>query len=118
MLMGALAAFTLVALLGLLLLAKVWRGCFVDPGLLLLHAGIALLGAAMVVVVALQGDARLYTNIGMALIIIPQGLWMSFRRRKTGIVSKGMLLLHTALAVACYALLAYFTLVPGATLPI
>lgn len=116
MLMGALAAFTLVALMGLALLPKVWRGCHIDPAFSLLHGGAALVGSGLAIAVALEGDTRIYANIGLVLVIAALGASISLRRRKGKPAAKGLLLLHAGLAVGCYLLLAYFTLVPGATL--
>lgn len=114
--MGALAIFTLVAVMGLSVVCSVWRGHPVEPGYPLLHGGIALVGSALVIVSALGGDTRLYVNIGMAVIIILLGVTMGVFAKKGKKVPKGIVISHVGLAVACYGILAFFTFNPQATL--
>ena len=116
MLMGALAAFTLVAAMGLSMAADVWRGNSVGPLYPAVHACAALVGSAFVILVALAGDTRLYANIGLAVVIILLGLIMGLASRRGKKVSRVILLAHAGLAVACYGLLAFYTLLPHATL--
>jgi hypothetical protein len=116
MLMGALAVFTLVAAMGLVMVRDVWRGYGVDPMYPMLHAGAALLGSGLVIAAALAGDTRLYANIGLAVVIIILGALMCLASKKGKKVSRGILLAHGGLAVACYGLLAFFTLFPHAAL--
>lgn len=118
MLIGALAIFTLVASMGLAMSCSVWHGRPVDAAYPRIHAIAALLGSALVIASALAGDTRLYANIAMAVIIILLGVLMAVTSRKGKPVPKVILLTHASLAVACYGLLAWFALVPGATLPI
>jgi hypothetical protein len=116
MLMGALAVFTLVAAMGLVMVRDVWRGQAVDPMYPMLHAGAALLGSGLVIAAALAGDTRLYANIGLAVVIIILGALMGLSSKKGKKVSRVILMAHGGLAVACYGLLAFFTLFPHATL--
>jgi hypothetical protein len=116
MLMGSLAVFTLVAFMGLAMLRDAWRGVPVPPVYPKLHAAASLLGAALVIAVALQGDTRLYANIGMAVVIILLGLAMGLASKRGKQVPKGILAAHLGLAVSCYLLLGFFALNPGATL--
>lgn len=116
MLMGALAAFTLVAVMGLMIVADVWRGRPIDPAYPKFHAGAALFGSALVIALAVEGDTRLYANIGLAVVIIVLGLAMGLTARKGKRVPKGLIAAHAGLAVACYGLLAFFTFNPHASL--
>jgi hypothetical protein len=116
MLMGSLAAFTLVAAMGLTMLRDAWRGIPLDPAIARLHAAAALVGSAFVIVVAMNGDSRLFVNIGMAVVIIGLGLAMGFAARKGMKVPRALLATHVGLAVVCYGLLAFLTLNPQATL--
>ena len=116
MLMGALAAFTLVAAMGLSMVCDVWRGNRVGPLYPAVHAGAALVGSAFVILVALGGDTRLYANIGLAVVIILLGLVMGLASRRGKKVSRAILVTHAGLAVACYGLLAFYTLFPHASL--
>ena len=110
MLMGSLAAFTLVACMGLAMFRDVWRGIPLDPVYPRLHALASLVGAGLVIAVALAGDTRLYANIGMAVAIILLGLAMGLAARRGRHAPRAILVSHALLAVACYALLAAFTL--------
>jgi hypothetical protein len=116
MLMGALAVFTLVAVMGLMMIMDVWRGRRVGMAYSMTHAAAALLGSALVIAVALDGDTRLYANIGMAVVIILLGVAMGFAVKKGKSAPKLVLMAHAALAVACYGLLGFFALNPDATL--
>ena len=116
MLMGALATFTLVALMGLVMVRDAWRGYAIDPMYPPLHAGAALVGSGLVLAAALAGDTRLYANIGLAVVIILLGVVMGIASKRGKKVSRAILLAHGGLAVACYGLLAFFTLFPHAVL--
>jgi hypothetical protein len=116
MLMGSLAVFTLVAFMGLAIIRDVWRGIPVQPAYPKLHAAASLVGAALVIAVAVAGDTRLYANIGMAVVIILLGLAMGLASKKGRRVSKGILVGHVGLAVSCYLLLGFFALNPDAKL--
>lgn len=116
MLMGALAIFTLVAVMGAMMVCDVWRGRPVEPAYPLLHAGAAVLGSALVIAAALMGDTRLYTNIGLAVVIIALGIVMGLHGKKGKKVPRVIIVTHAGLAVACYAVLAFFTLFPQADL--
>jgi hypothetical protein len=118
MLMGALGIFTLVAAMGALMVCDVWRGRGVEPMYALLHGGTALLGSALVIVAALMGDARLYANIGLAVVIIVLGVVMGLYGKRGKRVPKVIIVTHAGLAIGCYALLAFFTLFPNASLAI
>lgn len=112
MLMGAFSTFTLVAVMGLVMLRDAWKGYAIEPAYPVLHAVAALVGSALVIVVALDGDTRVYANIGMAVVIILLGAVMGLASKKGKRVPKGILTAHMGLAVACYGLLGYFALLP------
>ncbi|MGX2040439.1 hypothetical protein ACWJKU_09950 [Methylocaldum sp. MU1018] len=116
MLMAALAVFTLVAVMGLMMIRDVWRGRAVGQAYSLLHAAAALLGSGLVIVAALDGDVRVYANIGMAVVIILLGAAMGFAAKRGRKAPKIVLVTHAALAVACYGLLGFFALNPDAAL--
>lgn len=82
MLMGALATFTLVALMGLVMVRDAWRGYAIDPMYPPLHAGAAVVGSGLVIAAALAGDTRLYANIGLAVVIILLGLVMGIAAKR------------------------------------
>jgi len=108
MLVASLAVFTLVAAMGLMVVRDVWRGRPIDPVYPKIHAAAALLGSLFVILVALDGDTRLYTNIGMAVVIIGLGVMMALYSRKGKRVPQKLVAAHVALAVSCYVILAYY----------
>jgi hypothetical protein len=110
MLVFALAVFTLVALMGLAMALNIFRGGVHSKQYAMTHGGFALLGSALVIWAAIGGDERLYVNIGMAVVIIGLGAFMSIRRAK-GLPVKSLAVLHGLLAVSCYGILAYFAFV-------
>lgn len=116
MLMGALATFTLVAVMGLMMVLSSLRGSPSDPHYPKLHALAALIGSAMVIVTALDGDERLYVNIGLAVVIIGLGLVMALAAKKGKKAPKIVLVAHAGLAVVCYGILGFFTLNPHSNL--
>lgn len=116
MLVGAFAVFTLVAVMGLSIVASVWRGHAVEPGYPLLHGAAALLGSALVIIAALDGDERLYVNIGLAVVIIVLGAVLGIFAKKGKRAPKAILVAHVGLAVVCYGILGFFAFNPYATL--
>lgn len=116
MLMGALAVFTLVAVMGAVMVVDMIRGLPVDPFYPKLHAAAALLGSAMVIVVAADGDQRLYLNIALAVVVIALGLVMAVASKRGRPIPKPVLVAHAGLAVACYGILAFFAMNPHAVL--
>ncbi|BBL77097.1 hypothetical protein [Methylomagnum ishizawai] len=116
MLMGALATFTLVALMGVMMVLSMARGLPPDPYYPRLHALAALIGSGLVIADAVGGDERLYLNIGLAVVIIALGLVMALASKKGKKIPKAVLIAHAGLAVACYGILAFFTFNPQATL--
>ncbi|MFM8331490.1 MAG: hypothetical protein ACKN9T_07360 [Candidatus Methylumidiphilus sp.] len=116
MLVGAFAIFTLVAVMGLSIVGSVWRGEAQDRLYPALHGVVALIGSAFVIVLALDGDTRLYLNIGLAVVIIALGVVLGIYGKKGKKAPKAILAAHVGLAVACYGILAFFALVPHATL--
>jgi hypothetical protein len=108
--MGAFAAFTLVAVMGLSLLPSIWRGYPVEPFYPVLHGFASLFGSALVILCALGGDERLYLNIGLAVVIILLGVTMGIFGKRGKKVPRGILLAHVGLAVLCYGILGFFTL--------
>lgn len=110
MLVGAFLTFTLVAIMGLLMAGDVWKGVSVGSFYPRLHAGAALVGSGLVIAAAfIDGDTRLYNNIGLAVVIIGLGLYMGFCAKKGKPVPKGILAAHAGLAVICYLLLVAYT---------
>ncbi len=112
MLMGSFSTFTLVAVMGLFMLRDAWKGNAIEPFYPVLHAVAALVGSAMVIFLALDGDTRLYANIGMAVVIILLGVVMGLASKKGKRVPKSVLVMHMGLAVACYGLLGYYAVMP------
>ncbi len=116
MLMGALAIFTLVAVMGLSIIPSIWRGYPVEAGYPLLHGAASLLGSALVILAALAGDTRLYLNIGLAVVIILLGVTMGVFAKRGKKPPKGIVITHVGLVVACYGILGFFTFNPGVEL--
>ncbi|WNV05699.1 hypothetical protein RP726_04580 [Candidatus Methylospira mobilis] len=111
--MFALLVFTLVAIMGLFLAVDHFKGRPSDRQFAVAHAILAVIGSALVILDALQGDTRVFINIGLAVVIIALGLVLSIRKHKTGVAPKGILFAHAALAVVCYLILGYFVVVPN-----
>jgi hypothetical protein len=108
---SALFVFTMAALMGLGMYADVWKGRSVGKFFPRLHAATAIFGSALVIYAAVvEGDTRLYNNIGMAVVIILLGVYMGFRTHKGKPVPKAVLLAHAGLAVGCYLLLGVYAL--------
>lgn len=105
MLTASLAAYTLVAVLGFLIALDLLRGFPIDRKIVLIHAGIAVFGALLLIGAALGGDSRVYANIGLVAIIAPLGFLAATKRYKTGVVPKNLILAHAGLAVVFYLLL-------------
>jgi len=106
MLTASLAAFTLVAIIGLFMAIDLFRGNPVPRQLVLTHAGFAVLGALLAIGAALAGDSRVYINIAMVVVIVILGVLAAHKRYTTGQVQKGLILAHAGLAVVCYLILA------------
>jgi hypothetical protein len=111
MLMLSVAVFTLVAIMGAGMGIDAFKGRGSPRLFALIHGGFALLGSILVIMVALEGNTDLYLVVGLALVIIAAGLYISFQRAK-GIQPRALVLLHGGTAAACYALLAYYALRP------
>lgn len=109
MLIFSLGAFTVVALVGLIMASDVFRQKPTAPIFRLLHVIFVLVGALFAIVAAFSGDQRIWINVVMALIIIGLGC-LIFARRSQKQNPKGIVLIHGGIAVVCYLLLAYFTL--------
>ncbi len=106
---SALFAFTMAALMGLGMFVDAWKGRPVGKVFARLHAAAALFGSALVIFAAVvEGDTRLYTNIGMAVVIILLGVYMGFNAHKGKPAPKAVLLAHAGLAVGCYLLLGVY----------
>jgi hypothetical protein len=113
MLVFALLVFTLVAVMGLFLAVDHFRGRPSDRQFAVAHAILALIGSTLVILDALQGDTRVFINIGLAVVIIALGVLLSVKKHKTGVAPKGILVAHALLAVVCYLILAYFVVAPN-----
>ena len=106
MLIMSLAVFTLVAAMGLGMVCDIARGVGTPKMFALIHAGFAAFGSALVILAALNGDNRVWVNIGLAVVIILLGLTLSLKRAK-GVAPRGLVAAHGGLAVVCYLILAY-----------
>ncbi len=82
------------------------------PPFLIVHGAASLLGSALVIAAALQGNTRGYINIAMAVVIIALGLAMGYASKSGKKVPRLILLTHAGLAVGCYGLLGLFALAP------
>ncbi|MGX2038669.1 hypothetical protein ACWJKU_00835 [Methylocaldum sp. MU1018] len=111
MLMLSVAIFTLVAVMGAGMGIDAFKGRGSARSFALTHGGLALLGSTLVIMAALQGNAHLYLVVGLALVIIAAGLYISFKRAK-GIQPRALILLHGGIAATCYGILAYYALYP------
>jgi multisubunit Na+/H+ antiporter MnhG subunit len=111
MLVASAVVFTIVALLGLSMAADVFKGRSSSTPSRLAHVSLALLGSALVIIATFFGDHRLLINIALALIIIPLGLVLCYKRSK-GVQPKGLVIVHGGLAVGCFVILAYFAFGP------
>lgn len=109
MLLLSLGAFTVVALIGLIMACDVFRKKPTSPIFKVLHVVFVLIGALAAIVAAFSGDTRVWINIVIALVIIGLGALL-FAKRSKGEHPKGVVIVHGGLAVTCYLLLAYFTL--------
>jgi len=105
-LIASLCAFTVAAVVGLLMAIDLFKGLPTSRVSILLHAGLAGLGALLAIGAALTGDSRVYVNIAMVVVIVVLGFLAVSRRFKTGKVQKKFILAHGSLAVVCYLLLA------------
>ncbi|MGI9212637.1 MAG: hypothetical protein ACR2HF_09200 [Methylococcaceae bacterium] len=112
MLIGALAVFTLVAAMGLMMVLEKLQGRALDSTYPMVHGGASLLGSGLVIAAALEGDLRLYVNIVLAVVIILLGVYMGVCARRGKPVPKAILASHIGLAVVCYGILALFAVGP------
>lgn len=102
----SLAAFTIVAAVGLALAIDLFRGVPTGKDITLVHAGMAVLGALFAIGAALLGDSRVYINIALVVVIVLLGFTAATKRHKTGVVPKPLILTHAGIAVICYLILA------------
>lgn len=105
-LIASLAAFTVGAVIGLLMAIDLFKGKPTSHVSILLHVIMVVLGALLAIGAALTGDDRVYVNIAMVVVIVVLGFLAVSRRFKTGKVQKKFILAHASLAVVCYLLLA------------
>ncbi len=103
---AALSAFTLTAVLGLMIAFNLFRGKPTAPSSSIVHGISALVGSAFAIGAALSGETRIYINIVLAVVIIVLGVLAVMKRHKTGVVPKGILVVHILLALVCYLMLA------------
>jgi hypothetical protein len=111
MLSIALGLFTITALIGVGLATAVFKQRRSSKALQLFHVCTAAIGSVLVIVDAFTGDARVWINIGLAVVIIVLGTCLGFQRAH-GRHPKGLVVVHGGLAVICYLILAYFVFVP------
>ncbi len=105
----SLAAFAVAAVLGLLNACHLFRGRPEDTVLTFMHVASAVVGAVAAIFAFLAGAQPVVVNIALVLVIAALGFFAYRRRRETGLVQRPLILLHAAIAVACYLLLAYNT---------
>ena len=103
---AALCTFTITAVLGLMIAFNLFRGHYVQPSSSIIHGASALLGSLFAIGAALAGETAIYINILLAVVIIVLGVIAAIKRRKTGVVPKGILVVHILLALVCYLILA------------
>lgn len=107
----ALGVFTLVAIMGLIQALDVFRGSYTDKTFAVAHGILSLVGSAIVIFDTLTGgDERAWINIGLAVVILALGVFLS-KRRRAGLPVKALVLAHGGLAVACYAWLVFIVFV-------
>lgn len=109
MLMLSLAIFTLVALMGVSLGIDTFNGRESSRQFALVHGILAAIGAALVIGAYWQGDARVLTNIYLAVPIFLIGICLS-SKRALGRSPKGSVVVHGGAAVVCYVILGYYAL--------
>lgn len=109
MLIYSLGAFTVVAVIGLIMTSDVFRKKRTSGIWRFLHVAFVLIGAVLAFIAAVSGDARVWINVTLAVIIIGLGCLIGLRRAK-GENPGGLVLIHGGIAVVCYLLLAYFAL--------
>ena len=102
----------IVIIVGFLMASKKNKREAVPTIYKIIHAGCTLVGAAIVLIVALMGDNRLWTNIILATIIVILGIIMAVKKlnKTTG---KRILLLHASIGIICYALFVYLVFAPS-----
>ena len=111
MLSIALGLFTITALMGVTLATAVFKQKRSSRVLQLFHVCTAAVGSVLVIIDAFTGDARVWINIGLAVVIILLGIWLGFQRAR-GLHPKRLVAVHGGLAAICYTILAYFAFVP------
>jgi FtsH-binding integral membrane protein len=108
MLLFSLGAFSIVALVGLLMANDVFRQKPTPSLLKFLHVAFVLIGAVFAIAAAFSGDQRIWINIALALVIIALG-GVLFVRRSKNQHPQSLVLIHGGVAVVCYLLLVGFT---------
>ena len=106
MLTIAIVLLTLAAMIGISLASDTFKAVPSPLGLRILHAGLSCTGAVLLIITAYTGDARLWINVGLALLFIPLGCMLGYKRSR-GIHSKSLATAHGGLAVVCFAILLY-----------
>ncbi len=95
------ALIGLVIVIGFVMFFNLKSGKKVPNTYKIFHGVFALLGALLVLIVALMGESKLWLNIIIASVIVCLGLIMAFGKiRKNS--RKYILLTHASLAIICY----------------
>ena len=105
--MYAVIVFAIAALGGLILASSVLRGKFAPWSLSLVHAGLGAAGLILVLLAILQGTAGpIATAFVILLIAALGGFYLASLHLRKNIAPKGVVVIHAALAVTGFLILA------------
>ncbi|MFT3993138.1 MAG: hypothetical protein QM660_02430 [Dysgonomonas sp.] len=98
----------LVIIIGFVMFFRLKSGKKVSNTYRIFHGVFALLGALIVLIAALMGESKLWTNIIIATVIACLGLIMVFGKIEKS-SRKVILFVHASLAIICYGIFIYVT---------
>lgn len=103
-------AIGVVILIGFLMVSKRKQRKPVPTLYMATHLIGTIIGALIVIIAAFKGDARLWTNIVLAVIIVILGLTMSFGKLSKS-KAQTVLLCHACIGIICYGIFVYYVVV-------
>ena len=109
MLIIAAISIGIVIIVGFMMASKRSKREKVPPVYKIVHGGFTFIGAALVLVAALMGDNRLWTNIILAAIIVILGIVMALGKVNKS-TAKPVLYTHASIGIICYAIFLYLVI--------
>lgn len=111
MLLIAAISIGIVIIVGFIMASKRSKREKVPSICKIVHGGFTFIGATLVLIAALMGDTRLWTNIILATIIVILGIVMALGKVNKS-TAKPVLYTHATIGIVCYAIFLYLIFAP------